>query len=166
MAGAETALIVEVPEVEALVGDWRAKHDPVAARGIPAHVTALFPFVPPGELSETVLDELRYLCSTVQPFDYELVEIDRFPEAISNQLPIACLAAAVSVFVSDGDGVWHRQHRFHLGAATDDCADAISERVPPLRSCHSRARSHARSHAVERCRYAVVRWVPMAFGFA
>ena len=119
--------------MEALVGDWRARHDPVAARGIPAHVTALFPFVPPGELSETVLDELRYLCSTVQPFDYELVEIDRFPEAISNQLPIACLAAAVSVFVSDGDGVWHRQHRFHLGAATDDCADAISERMPPLR---------------------------------
>ncbi len=158
------------------MGEWRAKHDPVAVRGIPAHITALFPFVPPGELTKAVLDQLSLLCSTLQPFEYELVEIDRFPEAvwlrpspddefrsltrsiwrafpdfppyggqfpdsqphltvaklaesrqdgfvrqlteaINDRLPVACVASAVSVFVSDGDGVWDRQHRFPLGVA-------------------------------------------------
>ena len=43
----ETALIVEVSEAEEAVHEWRARHDSVAARGVPAHVTVLFPFVAP-----------------------------------------------------------------------------------------------------------------------
>ena len=37
----QTALVVRVPEAEPLVGPFRLAHDPVAARGMPAHVTAI-----------------------------------------------------------------------------------------------------------------------------
>ena len=43
----ETALVVEVPEAEPLVSQWRAQHDWSAQRGVPAHITILYPFAPP-----------------------------------------------------------------------------------------------------------------------
>ena len=42
-----SAVVVEVPEAEPLVGAWRLRFDPVAALGMPAHVTLLYPFVAP-----------------------------------------------------------------------------------------------------------------------
>lgn len=42
----ETAVLLRVPEAEPLVREWRAKGDPSAAHGVPAHVTLLYPFVP------------------------------------------------------------------------------------------------------------------------
>ncbi|MEL6890230.1 MAG: 2'-5' RNA ligase family protein [Actinomycetota bacterium] len=78
----ETALLVEVPEAEPFVGGWRLRHDPVAVLGVPAHATALFPFVPPNEFVGPTLDRLCALCSDVRPFEYELVGIDRFPEVV------------------------------------------------------------------------------------
>ena len=45
----ETALVIAVPEAEPLVSDWRAQHDWSAQRGVPAHITLLYPFVPHGE---------------------------------------------------------------------------------------------------------------------
>ena len=41
-----TALIIEVPEAEPLVGEVRHQFDPVSNSGIPAHITLLYPFVP------------------------------------------------------------------------------------------------------------------------
>jgi hypothetical protein len=35
-----------VPELEPLVGPWRAQYDPSAAEGVGAHLTLLFPFKP------------------------------------------------------------------------------------------------------------------------
>jgi hypothetical protein len=34
-----TALVILVPEAEALVSSFRNKHDPSAADGMPAHIT-------------------------------------------------------------------------------------------------------------------------------
>ena len=42
----ETALVIAVPEAEPLVSDWRAQHDWSAQRGVPAHITLLYPFAP------------------------------------------------------------------------------------------------------------------------
>jgi hypothetical protein len=39
-----TALIILVPEAEALVKEFRDKYDHSAAEGMPAHVTVLYPF--------------------------------------------------------------------------------------------------------------------------
>ena len=44
-----TALIVEVPEAEPAVGALRLEHDRSAARGVPAHITILFPFADAAE---------------------------------------------------------------------------------------------------------------------
>ena len=46
IAGAFATLIAPVPFTEAAVGLLRARHDPAARRGVPAHVTLLGPLVP------------------------------------------------------------------------------------------------------------------------
>jgi 2'-5' RNA ligase len=75
-----TALIVAVPEAEALVGAWRAKHDWSAQHGVPAHVTLLFPFVPSEEVDEQLIGDLRDLFGSQPAFAYRLPRVDRFPE--------------------------------------------------------------------------------------
>jgi hypothetical protein len=49
----ESAVLLCVPEAEALVGTWRQQHDPSAARGVPAHVPLLYPFLPAGQVDES-----------------------------------------------------------------------------------------------------------------
>jgi hypothetical protein len=72
-----TALIVVVPEAEPFVGALRLEHDWSAARGIPAHVTVLFPFAPADEIDETAL---TVLFDGFPAFDFELDRIGRFEE--------------------------------------------------------------------------------------
>lgn len=75
----ETALLIEVPEAEPLVGPWRERYDPVTARGIPAHITALWPFVPPPDLDAAVIERLRMVLAHVKPFAFRLADIDESP---------------------------------------------------------------------------------------
>ena len=74
-----TALIVAVPEAEALVGAWRKRYDN-ASLGIPAHVTLLFPFVPSETANDTLLAELRELFAAQPAFSFSLPRVARFPE--------------------------------------------------------------------------------------
>jgi len=78
----ESALVVEVPEVDSLVDPWRQVHDPVASRGVPAHITLLYPFVPAERLDEAVLDTLAATLSEIRPFDYALASLAQFPGVI------------------------------------------------------------------------------------
>jgi 2'-5' RNA ligase len=75
-----SALIVEVPEAEPLVGDWRAQHDWSAKHGVPAHITLLFPFVPTEEVDAQLLSELRELFGSEASFAFELARVSRFPD--------------------------------------------------------------------------------------
>jgi hypothetical protein len=43
--GNDSAIIMPVPEVEAVVGPLRLQYDALARLGIPAHITLLYPFV-------------------------------------------------------------------------------------------------------------------------
>jgi 2'-5' RNA ligase len=76
----ETALVVEVPEAEPLVSDWRAKHDWSAQRGVPAHITILYPFVPTERLDDDLFDALRQLFAARVAFPFRLTRIGRFPD--------------------------------------------------------------------------------------
>jgi len=76
----ESALIVEVPEAEPLVRHWRAKHDWSAQRGVPAHITVLYPFVPTEKISERLHAELHELFATHPAFPFSLPRVARFPE--------------------------------------------------------------------------------------
>jgi 2'-5' RNA ligase len=74
-----TALIIAVPEAEALAGDWRERYDN-ASLGIPAHVTLLFPFVPTEKADDALLAELRELFAAQSAFSFSLPRVARFPE--------------------------------------------------------------------------------------
>jgi hypothetical protein len=78
----ESALIVAVPEAEPLVKALRERFDPSAAVGVPAHITILYPFVPPGEITPAVVDELRQFFASFAAFDFVLPELRRFPTVL------------------------------------------------------------------------------------
>jgi hypothetical protein len=75
-----SALIVRVAEAEAAVGALRARHDPSAAEGVPAHVTILVPFKPPPALSDGDLRALEALFAAVPAFDFVLDGVGRFAQ--------------------------------------------------------------------------------------
>src|ERR1700759_4220927 len=68
-----TALIAPVPEAEPAVGAIRLDHDWSAARGVPAHITILFPFLSPAEVDERALGELFARFSA---FDFTLDRLE------------------------------------------------------------------------------------------
>lgn len=79
---AEAALVVLVPEVEPLVGPFRARHDSSAALGVPAHITINYPFVPGVTRTEATLEELAELFAKWKPFAFSLVRLARFPDLL------------------------------------------------------------------------------------
>ena len=74
-----SALLVLVPEADVLVKSFRDRYDPSAAAGMPAHITLLYPFKPPDELDETVLDDLSHCFARFAPIQFSLGSIRRFP---------------------------------------------------------------------------------------
>lgn len=73
-----SAVVVLVPEAAEEVGPFRARLDPRAAEGIPEHITILYPFLPPGELADGVVDRLAGLVAGVPAFDYALTAVRWF----------------------------------------------------------------------------------------
>lgn len=65
----QTAVLVLVPEAEPVVAQHRAHLDGASARGVPAHVTVLHPFVDPDQVDAQVLERLAAVVSTVPAFD-------------------------------------------------------------------------------------------------
>ena len=76
----ETAVLLCVPEAEELVGPWRNKADPSAARGVPAHVTLLTPFLPPDRIDAGVLAELSWFFAGVDAFEIRFDAVGEFLE--------------------------------------------------------------------------------------
>jgi 2'-5' RNA ligase len=75
----QTALIVPVPSAEPAVAKWRARHDPSAALGMPAHVTVLYPFLAPDAITHSVERDLESVLRPYTAFPFRLVGVDRFP---------------------------------------------------------------------------------------
>ena len=80
--GPQSALIVEVPEAESAVAGLRAHLDASAPLGIPAHLTVLFPFMPPGAIGPAVLTELADLLGTVSRFRFRLDRTEWFGDEV------------------------------------------------------------------------------------
>lgn len=79
---AESALLVPVPAAEDLVREHRLAHDPVAPLGIPAHITVLYPFVPPAALDASVERAVADVLAGFAPFDYTLLDVRRFDDGV------------------------------------------------------------------------------------
>jgi 2'-5' RNA ligase len=76
----ESAVVVavDVPELETI---YRNSYPAFAALGIPLHVTLLYPFAEPEELSST-LPLLRETLARHEPFTFELTEPRTFPRTV------------------------------------------------------------------------------------
>jgi len=138
----ETALVVEVPEAEPLVGEWRGKYDWSARRGVPAHITILYPFAPTEHLDDELLDGLRRLFAAQAAFRFSLARVARFPDvawlAPEPARPFKALTDLVATNYPDYppyEGI-HEQVIPHLTVAEggvdlqDEVEAALSPRLP------------------------------------
>ena len=73
----QTALVIVVPEAEALVGALRLQHDPAASLGVPAHVTILYPFR--AEVDAETSHSIATLAGSTPVFDARFASVGRFP---------------------------------------------------------------------------------------
>ena len=74
----QSALLIPVPAADSVVGEWRYELDPVAAAGVPAHVTLVVPWLPPAEIDDADLAELDDELSEFRAFDFALTRVDWF----------------------------------------------------------------------------------------
>lgn len=75
----ETALVLTVPEAEAALGPWRERYDPSAARGMCAHITVLYPFMPFAAIDPRTMDTLGGIFASHAAFSLKLERWARFP---------------------------------------------------------------------------------------
>jgi 2'-5' RNA ligase superfamily len=78
----ETALLLPVPAAEPAVGQHRARLDEAARDGVPAHITVLYPFLPPAGIDETLLASLRRLFAGFAGFGLTLDKVGWFGENV------------------------------------------------------------------------------------
>ena len=76
---AESGFIVCVPEAEAMVGSLRERFDSSARLGVPAHVTVLFPFMSPENITASVVQRIASVLREAQRFEFSLAKVARFP---------------------------------------------------------------------------------------
>jgi hypothetical protein len=76
----ETAIIAPVPAAEPVVGRHRKTLDRAATWGVPAHVTVIYPFLPPDRITGRVLDDVRDCL--VPAFDCAFARVEWFGEEV------------------------------------------------------------------------------------
>jgi 2'-5' RNA ligase len=86
--GGESAVLVPVPEAERVVGRHRARLDRAAVEGVPAHVTILYPFVAPPEITAATIEVLAAAVGSVSGFDCEFPRTAWFGEDVLWLAPV------------------------------------------------------------------------------
>lgn len=82
MNDAHSALVILASEADPLVAAYRERYDPSAARGMPAHITLLYPFLPPAAIGDDVLMQLKALFAALPAFPYTLSAVRAFPDLL------------------------------------------------------------------------------------
>ena len=77
---AQTALLLPVSRVAPLIQPWARRYDPSAVGGVPPHVTVLFPFLPPEDITREVADRLRHLSLRHEAFTTDLADVGMFAD--------------------------------------------------------------------------------------
>jgi 2'-5' RNA ligase superfamily len=98
----QSAVLVPVPEAERVVSGHRDRLDRAAAWGVPAHVTVLYPFVPPSAITAAVIAGLADAVGSIGAFGCEFATTAWFGEeavwlAPQPDEPFRALTQAVSV---------------------------------------------------------------------
>lgn len=138
---ARSALVVVASEAEPVLATWRRRfHSRSVERGLPPHLTVLFPFVPAADLRDDVREELRRLYAPLATFVYDLVSVETFPTtawlAPSPAGPfldlIAITRAAYPEYPPYGDPELVPVP--HCTVGTDDAPRAVEEMARELRA--------------------------------
>jgi 2'-5' RNA ligase len=87
LASSRSVVLVPAHGAGELVQELRIQHDPSAAAGVPTHLTLMFPFVPPPDLSAQKIDALESLIGRARPFDFTLTRIREFKEGVVYLVP-------------------------------------------------------------------------------
>jgi 2'-5' RNA ligase superfamily len=80
VAVARSAVVVVVPAADAVVEAHRLQHDPLAVRGVPAHVTILYPFR--SDVDGATVGLVGEICRSFRPFETTFATVGRFPEGV------------------------------------------------------------------------------------
>jgi 2'-5' RNA ligase len=75
---ARSAILIPVPEAEVLVEPFRLDLDPVAAAGVPAHITLIVPWLPLSEIDDDSLAELDEQLASTASFAFVLSSVGWF----------------------------------------------------------------------------------------
>jgi 2'-5' RNA ligase superfamily len=150
----ESAVLVPVPEAERVVSRHRARLDGSAAEGVPAHVTILYPFVAPPQITAATIEVLAAAVGSVSHFDCEFPRTAWFGEDVlwlapRPDEPFRALIRAVSAAFPGyppydglvGDVIPHLTvgHRAAAGVAGLRTAEADILGALPVRARVSRA---------------------------
>jgi hypothetical protein len=95
-----TALIVEVPAAEPVVGRHRFELDANARLGVPAHITILAPFMPTGLIGPAEQALLKAVFAEFKAFDFRLDRVGWFGATVlwlgpEDPVPFRDLTSAV-----------------------------------------------------------------------
>lgn len=90
-----------LPELEPVVGRHRDRSDPAAGWGVPAHMSVLYPFVPPARLEPAVLEAAAAAVASVPEFDVVFHRCRWFDSTVlwvepEPAEPVAALTAVVT----------------------------------------------------------------------
>lgn len=77
----ETGLILPVPAFEPFIRHHRTFNPAVSPEGVPAHLTLLYPFLPPQGCKEAHAEVAAFF-SRVEPFEFELTDVGWFDERV------------------------------------------------------------------------------------
>jgi hypothetical protein len=96
----ESALLVTVPAAEPAVAPHRSRLDTSAAVGVPAHITVLYPFLPPDLIDADTYAILARLFASVPRFRFTLDRTCWFPDPVlwlgpSDPAPFSALTGLV-----------------------------------------------------------------------
>src|ERR1700760_274772 len=78
----QSALLLPVPAAEPAVGRHRARLDASARDGVPAHLTVLYPFLPPALIDDAVRASLRRLFAGFPAFAFTLDRVCWFGQDV------------------------------------------------------------------------------------
>ncbi|GIE48735.1 hypothetical protein Ani05nite_22690 [Amorphoplanes nipponensis] len=82
MQATHTAVVIAVPAAEPAVATHRTALDRAASWGVPAHITLLWPFLPPSQINQEVLTALGRIAAQERAFTLTLDRIDWFGDTV------------------------------------------------------------------------------------
>jgi 2'-5' RNA ligase superfamily len=97
----QSALLITVPAAEPAVAGHRSRLDRSAADGVPAHITVLYPFLPPDQIDAGIRATLARLFAAVPGFRFTLDRTGWFGDPVlwlgpSDPAPFSALTGLVA----------------------------------------------------------------------